>query len=215
MRCHRAVAMALGLLGLGWGAGEAAAGTLFLSDFSSDSTPASVIGARFDFEITGPAELTFTITNDTIAPDEYFINFAAFNATDNVAGLTLESVGGVDCVLPDASDCGWTLDVDDSAAGFGTYDFSVQDPGRATNQVAPNQSLDFVFTITGSNPFDPTYFTTEFSTIPPGSTPGLAAAKFVRGPGDDSAFGVVVPEPATVGLVGLGLLGLAASSRRR
>jgi hypothetical protein len=40
-------------------------------------------------------------------------------------------------------------------------------------------------------------------------------AKFVNGPGDDSAFGANVPEPSTASLLGLGLVGVAAIRRRR
>ena len=42
----------------------------------------------------------------------------------------------------------------------------------------------------------------------------IVAAKFVAGPGDDSAVGAFIPEPGTVALLGLaGLLGLRRRRR--
>ena len=46
-----------------------------------------------------------------------------------------------------------------------------------------------------------------------GNILSLAAAKFVNGPGDDSAFGNAIPEPGTAVLMALGLLGLVAVGR--
>ena len=69
------------------------------------------------------------------------------------------------------------------------------------------------FTIIGTGSFDMADFAAEFSTTPPGDTASIAVAKFVRGPGDDSAFGSFVPEPSTGLLLGIGLVGLAAKQR--
>ena len=53
----------------------------------------------------------------------------------------------------------------------------------------------------------------ELSTLPPGDQPVVAAAKFVHGPEDDSAFGGSVPEPASLSLLAAALVGIAARRR--
>ncbi len=200
MRSHmvRCSGTALGVvLGV---AVSARADMLQLSDVSSDETPASVLDALLTFSVTGDV-LTLTVTNETSAPSEFNINQVYFNATDNVTGLTLD---------PDVP--GWRLFTEEKAGKLGTHDFALIGPvgNGDPDLIVPLESVDFVFDITGLGPFSDSDFTTEFSEIPTGDTPTLAAAKFVNGPGDDSALGGVVPVPgaALLAVFGLGLFGV-------
>jgi hypothetical protein len=72
----------------------------------------------------------------------------------------------------------------------------------------------FTFAIMGGTYTD-SEFTSQFTRDDLGNPLALAAAKFVHGPEDVSAFGAVVPEPATMLLLGSGLLGLAAFGRKK
>ena len=183
----------------------APAAVLTLSDLSSDETSAEVLDATFVFDVVG-AELTFTATNDTPQPGGYDLTALYFNAHPDVTELAL-----------DPAVTGWNLLTGESADGFGVFDFAlISVSGNDEMEIQPGESLAFTFDITGTAPFLDADFTTEFSTIPPGDRPALAAAKFMSGPGDDSAFGaVVVPEPATLllGLIGAGVV--SRTSRRR
>lgn len=195
-----AVALVAGVLLLA-GAGSAHAvstSSLQLSDRSSDSTPAELLDALFEFTVSD-SNMTLEITNQTSEPNAYFINEAYFNATDDVESLTAT-------LLPDD----WSFATDESAAGFGTFDYALLGPvGNNENQIGPGETETFEFSFTGTG-VTASDFTSEFSTIPPGNRPAFAAAKFVRGPGDDSAFGAVIPTPAStaIGVVAFGLLGV-------
>ncbi len=193
------------LLALGSSAGAA---TITLSSMSSDATPASVLDATFVFMITGASELTLTVTNDTTAPDEFIINGAWFNAAGNVTGLTLDSA--THSVEGDVFAAWDPVENTSMVDGFGIFDFGVTDGvgQNNLNLIGPGESIDFVFTIAGTGPFADTDF------VVLNGSGFLAAAKFIAGPGDDSAFGAAVPEPTTVALFGLGLLGLGMLGRR-
>ena len=171
---------------------------LTLSDHSSDETSAAALDATLVFSVVGTA-LDLTVANDTPEVGGFDIKAVYFNATSNVSGLLLG---------PGAN--GWHLFPGESADGFGTFDFAlISDAGGDPAAIDPQESLTFTFDIMGVDPFLEVDFVTEFSDIPPGDTRALAAAKFVRGPGDDSAFGAVIPEPGTamLGIFGIGVLG--------
>ena len=183
--------------------GASASTVLTLSDLSSDETSADLLDARLLFDVGG-SELTFTATNDTPLGAGYDINAIFFNGSANVEGLSL--------IAPVA---GWTLVFDERADGFGTFDFAlINDRGNDTGEILPGESLTFSLAIAGSGPFEDADFTTNLSSIPPGNNPSISAAKFVSGPGGDSAFGAVVPEPGTAVLVLCGL-GAVSQLRRR
>lgn len=194
--------IAIGIAAIGF-AGPLHAGTvLTLSDFSSDETSAEVLDATLAFSVTGSV-LTLSVSNETSSPNPFDLSAIYFNATPEVSGLALTG-----------APAGWELLVGQSADGFGTYDFALQsDLNASSGKIASGDVRDFIFDISGSGPFLETFFTTEFSTIPPGEIPGLVAAKFVSGPNDDSAFGVTVPEPATLVLMLGGMLTVGLRKR--
>jgi hypothetical protein len=179
-----------------------------LSEASSDSTPAERLNATLAFDVIGDV-LRLTATNLTQEPLDYYINQIFFNATPNVTGLTLTEPSG------------WSLRFDEDgnrASPFGEFDVGLfGGVGNSPYEVAPGESLIFTMLICGSGPFADSDFVSETSYVWGGQLPSLAAAKFIRGPGDDSARGNAAPEPATLGCVGVGLVGLwlASAGRRR
>jgi hypothetical protein len=141
------------------------------------------------------------VTNDTTAPDTFDISEVHFNVLES-AGVTALTL-----ISPTED---WFLDTDMVPGGdsgmFGMFDFSVIDgTGPDPAQILPGETEIFTFDISGSGPFYATDFTSDFSTIPPGDIPALAAAKFVDGPDMDSAYGAYVPEPGSLSLLALGL----------
>jgi hypothetical protein len=187
---------------LALGVQSASAGSsIRLSDFSSDQTSADDLDATLEFSVTG-STLTLIVTNDTPNGTGFDISDIFFNAPPSVTGISLSSPMD-----------GWVIALDERADGFGTFDFALlsdqghHDPG----EISPQGTLEFELEISGTGPFDNSDFTTQFSTIPPGNRPSLAAVKFVNGPHDDSAYGAVIPEPSTVSLL---LLGLGLLARR-
>jgi len=176
------------VLGVGASARVAQAGvTLALSDFSSGGILPDDLAGTLDFSVSGSV-LTVTVTNDTSVATGFDMDAIYFNGLANVTGLSILS----------ASD-GWTLETDEKANGFGRFDFGLESAlGHDPNEIFPQTSQTFVFDIIGVGSFEDTDFTSAFSSIPPGDTPSLAAVKFVSGPHDNSAYGAVVPEPATL-----------------
>jgi hypothetical protein len=209
-RCVRWGIGALALLAALCLAGTSGAASIMLSDLSSDETPASVLDAQLDFDVTGATQMTLTVTNLS----DYRITAIYFNATDVVVSLSLDSPTGWDFYTP--------LDPgvpDRKADGFGVFDYALHDAGSAS--IAPSGSATFVFTFTSleieGGVFETVYasdFLSERSTIPPGDTPMVVAAKFMSGPNDDSAWGAA-PEPGSAALLSLGLIGLAINGRRK
>jgi len=110
---------------------------------------------------------------------------------------------------------GWSFLTDAVVGIFGIFDFGITDgQGGSQSQIFPGETDSFTFTILTGAPTD-VDFVTYFSTIPPGDTPAIVAAKFVGGPGDDSAFGAAVPAPGVLALMGVAGLVAARSRRRR
>ena len=185
-------------------ANMASAAIIDLSTDSSDPLiPASELLARFEFTIT-LTTLTLTVTNNTVVPNEYNINELYWNAP---AGITLTPVG-----LPGA----WVLGTNVLGGGqFGTFDFALTGPvGDGPDVILPGalNSMVFTFTIGGGSPTEQD-FITIFSETPPGDNPVIVSAKFVFGPGGDSAFGGTIPSPGSLAL--LAVAGVLLGRRRR
>ena len=151
-----------------------------------------------NISVTGTT-LTIEISNLTDGPDGgldtgFDIRELYFNVTSNVTGLSL-----------DTGPTGWALyssPLETEFSPFGNFDFALKD-GQG-NEIEGETSGTLTLSVTGTG-ISASDFYTELSTIPPGNSPMLVAAKFVHGPEDASAFGAV-PEPATVCLLGLGTL---------
>jgi hypothetical protein len=209
--------MAIGTLLL---SAAAQAGTITLSDVSSDLTPASTLDATIDFQVIGGDTLQLTATNGTSAPDLFNITELYFNATADVSGLTL--LAATHTLNGDVF-VGWNpIQTNQSANGFGAFDFALIDGvGEGNpNAIQPGESIVFLLNISGlcANTF--TCMMSDF--IDTQGQGYIGAAKFVNGPDvpeapgfEDSAFGAAIPEPGTATLLGLGLLGLGAARRQR
>ncbi|MCZ6850761.1 MAG: PEP-CTERM sorting domain-containing protein [Planctomycetota bacterium] len=179
----------------------------------------SLLSATLEFQITGVLlnELTLTITNNTSAPNEFVMNRIYFNfkASSNVTGLTLAN--------QPANGASWGLvpfdpdfPLNTAADSFGSFDILLRHgppEGHNHHLIKSGESAVFTFAIQGTGPFFDTDFIGDLSQQFDHNDLMFAAAKFVMGPGDASAFGGNVPEPGTVAL--LGLAGLLALRRRR
>ncbi len=199
------IAAAAGLLC----ASQASATLITLSDFASNgpgAPTADVLDATMDFDVDLILNrLTLTVSNTTVAPDQFEINRIYFNGGGNVTGLTMNAFPG-----------GWDFRKDTHANGFGIFDFALGSGninGSGNSLILPGESLVFVFDIQKSGPILKADFITAVSMEPPGDTAMSHAAKFVRGPGDASGFGAQIPAPGSIVL--LGIAGALLTGRRR
>ena len=196
MECKKYLIAGVGALAL---VTAAPASIIELSDFSSDETDAGLLSATMEFTIAGTT-LTLTVTNNTSGLDSYKMNELYFNAPDGVT-LAFSS-------LP-----GWTFSTGAGANGFGIFAFALIDgQGGNPNQTTAGETVSFSFTIL-TGPPSMSDFVDNFSTVLPGMTPMIVAAKFVGGPGDDSAYGAAIPSPGVLAL--LAAAGLVSGRRRR
>lgn len=236
MRTKRGLIGAVLLVLLAAGPPQAPAALLELSDYSSDGNAfnaAEYLTADLAFAVVDTS-LTLTVTNRTFN-DYPNTNQTAFDITElyfnidpqsNVAGLTLGQVWWCD---PNGTKIdgnklkGWTNGVSTNGYhvnGFGMYDVHLV--GSNPPVISPTgtggvYTVQFVFTISGTGPFSDADFTTSLSG-PFDNDPmlGLAAGKFIHGgpTHSESAYGVVVPEPATICLLALGATALIRRRRR-
>ena len=183
----------------------ASASIITLSDFSSEpGIDPSELSATLDFQVAGNF-LTLTVTNDTPSPtDEYNINQIFFNASANVINLAVSSFPGQ-----------WELDTAGTMVdGWGVFDFMVFHDDVQHHLLLPGAQKVYVFSFDGIG-ITENDFVLELSDAsgdPGNLDPMIAAAKFIQGPNDDSAFGAV-PEPGVLAL--LVVAGLVGARRRR
>ena len=151
--------------------------------------------------------------------NEFQINQIYFNVTNsNITGLTLDLVNGSD---PGNRKGRWDVsygqDSDELGAGpFGYFDVKLEDlPGRPKDPIPPSTVYTFTIGIIGTGPYSDTDFIGLTTIGDPGFIPMYAAGKFFDGgiPVISGFGGTNVPEPATIGLLGLG--GLCLLGRRR
>lgn len=160
--------------------------TVSLSTDSSDGTPAELLKADFTFDIVG-STLSLIVENrtDTNAGGEaYDLTAAYFNAP---SGVTLSDFSGP---------ADWSFKTGEKVGTFGKFGFAVSADITGGNFLLPGDAMTFTWTVSGAS--DPADLVSVLSVIPPGDRPRNVAAKFMRGPGDDSAFGAGGVEIPTV-----------------
>ncbi len=199
---------------------SANAGVIVLSQFVSDGVnppAAEVLDATLTFELdstdldAGTPVLTVTVDNQTVFPDEFNMTEIYFNVPDNVTAVSLSTNPGNK----------WVVNFDNAlgggfmANGFGMFDLQLIDgPSGGIAKVATGATAVFGIELTGTGLISQADFISELSEPVPLNIVMLAAAKFVNGPGDSSAFGAT-PEPATLAMLVLGALAIGPRVRRR
>ncbi len=192
-----------------------------LSSHTSDdpNVPASWLDASMDLSVKQVGEdweLTLAVTNLTPegAGDIAFkISELYFNTSAPITNLTLEEVdGGI------MNEWDLTLDMDSIIVGpFGYFDISLISNGQNVEWIEPGDTVSFKMMIEGDAP---SYVDTDFYALSIENHLydkwlGYGAAKFFGGGPDDlSAYGAYVPEPATILLLGLGMLCLLRKRRQ-
>jgi len=205
--------MLVGLAAAAWASAADASVILRLSDYTPEtSVPVSWLDALMTFTVSGN---TLTLDVENLTPDpqvsppgSFRINDLYFNVSDKVTGMTLA-----------APPEGWALTFSRDGCkvgGLGHFDVRLEggQGGKDQDQIFPAETTTFTIAFTGTGVTE-SDFTTEKSV---GQMESLAAAKFVPVGDGMSARGAtftVVPEPATLALLGLGAAGVLLRKKRK
>jgi hypothetical protein len=186
-----------------------------LSTHSSNNVPASWMDASMNLSVAnvGYWELTLAVSNLTPenAGDTAFdMSELYFNTIAPISSLTLNSVS-----VGNVSDWTLTLNMDNiQCDGFGMFDISIITSDITSIYIDEQETVTFKITIDGGTP---PYSDTDFYDLSfqnDNHILSYGAAKFIHGgPGDLSAYGGYVPEPATILMIGLGALALLRKRR--
>jgi hypothetical protein len=186
-----------------------------LSTHSSNTVPASSLDASMNLSVAnvGYWELTLAVSNLTPenAGDTAFdMSELYFNTSAPISSLTLNSVS-----VGNVSDWTLTLNMDSILCdGFGLFDIGIISNDIDSIYINDQETVTFKITIdAGIPPYSDTDFY-DLSFQNDAHILSYGAAKFIHGgPGDLSAYGAYVPEPATIFMLGLGALALLRKHR--
>ena len=190
------------------------AALLTLSTHSSNGfapyTLPEYLDATLDFTVVDN-KLTLIVTNTTDGnPADYQFDIVEvyFNYNNTVTGLTWDGAATNGWALHDNPD---NFHVD----GFGYFDVRLYIDPPPNKSIGPGDFETFNLIFGGIGSAED--FTTFLSVENGGDILGLAVANFDSGGPDGIAwaYGMVIPEPATIGLLGLGGLFLLIRRKRR